>query len=152
VSCRANDHRRKTGKNCSGTLAAIASTMAERAPHFLRFTQAIAFVSGLGFPAAVLLTPLAGCGGEPPDEGSRFCDCPAFTEGGVDSSATFPDGAAGVLTYDGGAHDGTALGVTIDAGIQSAPDSGDANDEDAPIADADVDAGGGPFSPPDLPA
>jgi hypothetical protein len=72
-----------------------------RAPHFLRVTQALAFVSGLGLP-------LVGCGGETP-QGSG--------EGGVHQGV--PPG-----TQPAPECNGICDGGEVQTGISVAPDAG----------------------------
>ncbi len=117
-------------------------------PHFLRFTQALVFVSGLGLPAAALAV---GCGGETVATSSS-------------DDAGVADGFSGTVCHGCGisAYDGGVMGTAPyegDSGISFVPDasvedgfSGIGLPPDA-SADAEIEGGGGgPLAPPDLPA
>ena len=142
-------------------------------PHFLRFTRALALVSGVAvFP---------GCGGAI-DTGPGNCDgngnCKPYDggptgtpvadndsgiigggvvgyyDGSVMGTAPYDGGPtgtpvvidAGITAYDAGPYDGGPVGVPVSTVDAATVDSG--------IGDAanDVFQGGGPLAPPDLPA
>ena len=147
-------------------------------PHFLRFTRALALVSGVAV--------LPGCGGAidtgpgncdgngncKPSDGGRAEDgsigggVVGYYDGSVMGTAPYDGSVTGLppSTYDGGP---TGTPVVIDAGItayDASPYDGgvqgvpvephDAEGPDVGIQDAanDVFQGGGPMAPPDLPA
>ena len=134
--------------------AARSTRLSARLPHFLRFTQALALVSSVGLPAAALLIATPGCDAKPIDEGVAACssDCEPYDSGEPRDASGHPDGASGILPFDGG---------VVDAGISALPDSEvpDGLADVGPITDAssdadaesEVEAGGGPLAPPDLP-
>jgi hypothetical protein len=69
---------------------------ARSVPHFLRVTQALAFVSGVGAPAAAMLVASADCGG------AAFSGAPECDACASDAVGTSDDFAPGVVApYDG---------------------------------------------------
>jgi hypothetical protein len=60
-------------------------------PHFLRVTQALAFVSGVGAPSAAMLVATADCGG------AAFSGAPACDACGSDAPASSDGFAPGVV-------------------------------------------------------
>jgi hypothetical protein len=137
-------------------------------PHFLRFTRALALVSGVAV--------LPGCGGEV-EHGGENCgpnaSCTVY-DGGPTGTTVYDGSGGGTVAYDGSVmgtppvpYDGSVTGTPgIDAGI-TAYDAGfpiyDSGPTGVPIYDAgadvaivdaasDVFQGGGPLAPPDLPA
>jgi hypothetical protein len=121
-------------------------------PHFLRFTQALALVSGLGLPCAMLVTA---CGGDESPSTSDGGNAEGSVADGYSGSAACD--ACGISSYDGGVL-GTAP-YDGGGGIEPAPDAGVADGFSgimvSPDASADAEiegGGGGPLAPPDLPA
>jgi hypothetical protein len=154
-----------------------AMKITPRAPHFLRVTQALAFVSGV----AALGAPAAGCGGsttsgsligpeidatdDVPLEGLRLApdgsgDESAFTGSRPISDAESPPEDAGDLdVVFSGSRDGPSVDATDDqtmvVGGGIGPPPQDASRADAfpgiLIAPDAGHEGGGPFDLPDLP-
>jgi hypothetical protein len=93
-------------------------------PHFLRVTQALAFVSGVAFPAAAMLVASADCGG------AAFSGAPACDACASDAVATSDDFVPDVVAP----YDGRPLGV--------APLPGDASSDAARDAPYDGVAAG----------
>jgi hypothetical protein len=116
------------------------------APHYLRVTQALALVSGLGLP-------LFGCGGREECSTSACEDAPA-PDGTLSDSPSGGDvGAAGDAGSEGFGASGDGevggdAGAAGDAGFSDGPsgESGDATVGDA--RDATLDAG--PLEPPEM--
>jgi hypothetical protein len=162
-------------ENTAGTRVAEWGDMNRALPHFLRFTRALALVSGVAV--------LPGCGGAV-DTGPGNCDgngnCKPYDGGPTDNDSGvigggvvgYYDGSVmGTAPYDGSAtgtppspYDGGPTGTSvIDAGI-TAYDAGtyDGGPMGVPVeppdaealdsSDDDVFQGGGPLAPPDLPA
>lgn len=134
-------------------------------PHFLRFTRALALVSGMAVPAAVATA----CGGEVfghydgQEMGSVGCEgaCGVQNDGdgapGVRDGGEVYDGQPmGTVAYDGGPvgvapYDGGPVGVApYDSGIGDAAGGGVSFPPDA--ADDVSMGGGGPLVAPELPA
>ncbi|MGH7272809.1 MAG: hypothetical protein ACREJ3_20455 [Polyangiaceae bacterium] len=145
-----------------------------RVPHFLRVTQALALVSGIGAPCAALLIAATDCGSSAPSPGPGTC-----ANACVGAGVAADDGSP---PYDGSsAYDGSPLGVgVVTWGVMVAPDAstpgsgdGGAAPDATSLSDASTDASesdgakgpsdaaflfdhiiivGGPLAPPDLPA
>ena len=144
------------------------------APHFLRFTRALALVSGIGLPALG-----AACGGQVDSLGDPTADRQPYdgADGGIQQD---PDPGAGggvKAPPDAEAYDGRPMGAVAcedgGCGVQGPPEDASVYDgapvgvvplNDAgvydgmvmgvvPYRDAATDVGiGGPLNPPELPA
>jgi hypothetical protein len=133
-------------------------------PHFLRFTRALALVSGMAIPASVA----AGCGGDifgydGVAVGSATCEDACAPPDNGDGASGVRDGGnvydgqpMGTVAYDGGPtgvappYDGGPVGVTpYDAGIGDAAGGGVSFPPDS--SDVSM-GGGGPLVAPELPA
>jgi hypothetical protein len=103
-------------------------------PHFLRVTQALAFVSGLGLP-------LLGCGGGVVKDTDAATDCDGEC---VVVTGTRAEPEASV--------DDVVSGVVVDAGITMGVSAEEAGPPDSAVPDTGGSFDGGPLDPPDLPA
>jgi hypothetical protein len=118
-------------------LTLTAMSTARATPHFLRVTQALAFVSGLGIP-------ITGCGGTievSGNDASGNCDAADCSE------AALPGVAPGKDMVDAGIQSLDVEVSDVTMGI-SAPDAVADVASDAPVMTFD----GGPLDPPDFPA
>jgi hypothetical protein len=116
-------------------------------PHFLRVTQALAFVSGLGLPFS------SACGGRAEECKAGECE-DAFAADGPIATGTLPGpgldaGFEATPGGDVGAAGEASLGEAevADAGFSDGS-FGEAGD--ATVRDATLD--GGPLDPPEMPA